>query len=65
MERGTVKWYNTEKGYGFITMENQKDIFIHRSGLVDSYAGLDEGSEVEFEVKDGDKGPIAVNVKKV
>jgi len=65
MERGTVKWYNSEKGYGFITMENQKDIFVHRSGLVNTYAGLDEGAEVEFEVKDGEKGPIAVNVKKV
>ena len=62
MERGTVKWYNSEKGYGFITMENEKDIFVHRSGLTNSYAGLDEGANVEFEVKDGDKGLIAVNV---
>ncbi len=65
MEKGTVKWYNSEKGFGFITMENQKDIFVHRSGLINAYAGLEEGAEVEFEVKQGDKGPIAVNVKKV
>ena len=65
MEKGTIKWYNSEKGYGFITMENQKDIFVHRSGLVNSYAGVEEGAEVEFDIQEGEKGLIAVNVKTI
>jgi CspA family cold shock protein len=62
--RGTVKWYNDIKGYGFIQTEDDKDIFVHRSGLEDSYQGLETGQIVEFEITEGDKGPIATKVRK-
>ncbi|MBA7521752.1 Cold shock protein CspA [subsurface metagenome] len=62
--KGTVKWYNDLKGYGFIQTEDNKDIFVHRSGL-DSSSGLETGQTVEFEIEQGDKGPIAIKVKKV
>jgi CspA family cold shock protein len=65
MAQGKVKWYNETKGFGFIEQEGGKDIFVHRSNLVNSFAGLDEGQEVEFEVEQGQKGPMAVNVKSV
>jgi cold shock protein len=60
--KGTVKWYDGTKGFGFILTEEEKDIFVHRSGLVDSFKGLEPDQEVEFEVRDGEKGPVAVNV---
>ena len=63
MSQGKVKWYDETKGYGFIESSEGKDIFVHRSGLVDSSRGLSPDQEVEFEVKDGDKGPVAINVK--
>ncbi len=62
MTKGTVKWYNETKGYGFIESENGDDIFVHRSGVVNSYDGLQADQKVEFEVKQGDKGLNAVNV---
>ncbi len=65
MEKGKVKWYNDVKGFGFIVKENGEDIFVHRSGLQDAYAGLEENQEVEFETKEGDKGQFAVNVRKI
>ena len=65
MKTGKVKWYNEIKGYGFIESEGSKDIFVHRSGLISAYAGLDEGQEVEFETKTGDKGLVAFNVKPI
>ena len=65
MAKGKVKWYNEEKGYGFIESENGEDIFVHRSGLVSAFAGLQTGQEVEFETKQGDRGPVAVNVQPV
>jgi len=59
--KGIVKWYNETKGFGFIKTDDQKDIFVHRSGIKGS--GLDEGQEVSFEIQDGKKGPVAVNVE--
>lgn len=61
--RGTVKWYNETKGFGFIKTDGEKDVFVHRSGLKSAFQGLEEGQEVEFEIEDGKKGPIAVNVE--
>jgi CspA family cold shock protein len=63
MKKGTVKWYNEVKGFGFITLEDGDDIFVHRSGLYSSYGGLQPEEEVTFETKQGDKGLYAVNVK--
>ena len=63
--KGTVKWFNAQKGYGFITDENGKDIFVHFSGLnVEGYKTIDEGQAVTFDVTDGPKGPQAINVTK-
>ena len=63
MYQGKVKWYNEAKGFGFIGTENDKDIFVHRSGLLSPFGGLSEGQQVVFEIKQGDKGEIAYNVK--
>ena len=66
MERGTVKWFNNEKGYGFITREAGDDVFVHFSAITeDGFKSLDEGQEVEFEVVEGDRGPQAENVVKL
>ena len=62
MNKGKVKWYNETKGFGFIESENGDDVFVHRSGLVSSFAGLVPDQEVEFDTKQGDKGPVAINV---
>jgi cold shock protein len=60
---GTVKWFNTTKGYGFISRENGKDVFVHYSAIKsEGFRNLDEGQKVEFEVEQGQKGPQAVNV---
>jgi len=61
---GTVKWYNARKGYGFIEGEDSKDVFVHRSS-VPMGTFLKEGDKVEFEIEDSDKGPKAVNIKKL
>lgn len=61
--QGKVKWYDATKGFGFIQQDNDSDIFVHRTGLTDSYSGLDEGQTVEFDTKQGEKGLIAINVK--
>lgn len=63
---GKVKWFNASKGYGFITGDDGKEVFVHFSAIqVDGYKTLDEGQAVEYDVNDGDKGPQAVNVKKI
>lgn len=63
--RGTVKWYNEIKGFGFIKTEGEKDVFVHRSGLKSAFKGLEEEQEVEFDIEEGQKGPCAVNVETV
>jgi CspA family cold shock protein len=67
MATGTVKWFNNEKGYGFIaTADGSKDVFCHFSAIVgDGYKSLNEGDEVEFDVEQGAKGPQAKNVSVV
>ncbi len=62
-ETGTVKWFNTQKGFGFIEREGADDVFVHYSSIEgDSFKNLEEGQKVEFNVTDGDKGPQAENV---
>jgi CspA family cold shock protein len=65
MAQGTVKWFNGEKGFGFITPEDgSKDLFVHFSAIQGSgYRSLDENQTVEFDVVQGDKGPQATNVR--
>lgn len=65
-QRGTVKWFNREKGYGFITPDNGgRDIFVHYSAIEgDGFRNLDEGEIVEFDIGASDKGPRAVNVSR-
>ncbi len=67
MNRGTVKWFNDQKGFGFITREDgQGDVFVHYTGIdTDGYKTLMEGQRVEFEIKDTPKGPQAVNVRPI
>ncbi len=63
MYNGTVKWFNSEKGYGFITTEEGKDVFVHYSSIGgDGFKTLEEGQKVNFEIEDGAKGPQASNV---
>jgi CspA family cold shock protein len=65
MERGTVKWFNGEKGYGFIQRSSGEDVFVHYSAINSAgYRSLDQGDTVEFEVQQGPKGLQAVNVSK-
>jgi CspA family cold shock protein len=64
--RGKVKWFSNQKGYGFITPENGKDVFVHFSAIQgEGYKSLEEGQEVEFEIENGPKGEQAVRVSRV
>lgn len=64
MTVGTVKWFNADKGFGFISRESGPDVFVHFSAIQgNGYRSLDEGQTVEFDVVDGPKGPQAANVR--
>ena len=66
MERGKVKWFNAEKGFGFIERENGTDVFVHFSAItMDGYKTLQEGAEVQFDIVEGMKGSQASNVKPI
>ena len=67
MATGTVKWFNDDKGFGFITPdEGGKDLFVHHTGIkADGFKSLSEGAKVEYDAEAGDKGPKAVNVTTV
>ena len=63
---GKVKWFNSEKGYGFITGDDGKEVFVHYSAIVqDGYKSFEDGQAVQYEVNEGAKGPQAVNVTKL
>jgi CspA family cold shock protein len=63
MTKGTVKWFNERKGFGFLSREDGDDVFVHYSSIQSSgFKNLNEGQSVEFDVQDGPKGPQAVNV---
>ena len=65
MLQGKVKWFNAEKGFGFIEVEGQDDVFVHFSAIQgDGFKTLEEGQAVTFDVEDSDRGPQAVNVEK-
>ncbi len=65
-EQGTVKWFNSAKGYGFIQRESGEDVFVHFSAIIgNGYRSLEEGAKVSFEVKTGPKGLQAANVERV
>lgn len=66
MKQGTVKWFNSEKGFGFIEIDGGNDVFVHFSAIQgEGFKTLDEGQKVEFEVVDGNRGPQAANVTKI
>ncbi|MFD3158521.1 cold-shock protein [Haloimpatiens sp. FM7330] len=66
MKKGTVKWFNKEKGFGFIEVDGENDVFVHYSAIQgDGFKSLEEGEGVEFEVVEGKKGPQAANVVKL
>ena len=66
MTQGTVKWFNAEKGFGFIEVEGGNDVFAHFSAIQgEGFKSLDEGQKVEFDVEEGQRGPQAVNIVKL
>ncbi|MCY6485018.1 cold-shock protein [Clostridium aestuarii] len=66
MKQGTVKWFNSERGFGFISVDGGEDIFVHFSAIQgDGFKTLEEGQKVEFEITTGERGPQAANVVKL
>jgi len=66
MKTGQVKWFNAEKGYGFISIQGEDDVFVHFSAIqTEGFKTLEEGQEVQFEVVQGAKGPQASNVTRI
>ncbi|MFA9424126.1 MAG: cold-shock protein [Sedimentibacter sp.] len=66
MDKGTVKWFNAEKGFGFITRDNGDDVFVHFSAIQgDGFKTLDEGQAVSFEITQGNRGDQATNVNRI
>ncbi|SCP95775.1 cold-shock protein [Anaerobium acetethylicum] len=66
MNKGTVKWFNSEKGFGFISAENGEDVFVHFSAIqTDGFKTLEEGQAVSFDIEQGNRGPQATNVCKL
>ncbi|MBB6452268.1 CspA family cold shock protein [Salirhabdus euzebyi] len=66
MQNGVVKWFNAEKGYGFIQVEGADDVFVHYSAIQEEgFKTLEEGQNVQFEIVEGDRGPQAANVTKL
>ncbi|OJF96519.1 cold-shock protein [Alkalibacterium sp. 20] len=66
MVQGKVKWFNAEKGFGFVEVEGHEDVFVHFSAIdSEGYKSLDDGEEIEFEIVDGERGPQAANVRKI
>ncbi|MBU5677222.1 cold-shock protein [Alkaliphilus sp. MSJ-5] len=66
MKTGIVKWFNNEKGFGFISVQGEEDVFVHFSAITgDGFKSLEEGQEVQFEVVSGARGPQAANVARI
>lgn len=66
MPKGVIKWFNEKKGFGFITNEDGKDVFVHYTGITgDGFRTVAEGDKVEFEIENSEKGPRAVSVRAI